>query len=80
MKKISKEIISENNNSKELDNVEIIDLKTFKMPLKAEQTLDLYLDKIDEFYNKIEEDKKDIISQKAKVLEAVLGTDMLKIV
>jgi hypothetical protein len=53
--------------------------KNFKMPDKAEEILDLYITKLEDFYNQIENDKKDVISQKAKVLEAILNTDILKI-
>jgi hypothetical protein len=51
----------------------------FKMPEQAEQTLDMYISKLEEYHSKIGEEKTDVVNQKAKVLQAVLGTDMLKI-
>ncbi len=56
-----------------------INKSEFKMPEQAEKTLDLYLSKLEEYHSKIGEDKNDVVNQKAKILEAVLGTDMLKI-
>ncbi len=60
------------------DKNSIKDFKDFKMPTKAEEILDLYITKLEDFYNQLEDDKKDVISQKAKVLEAILNTDILK--
>ena len=62
-----------------LTNKDTVTPETFKMPEQAEKTLDNYIAKLDEFYSKIGEERIDEISQKAKVLEAILGTDMLKI-
>lgn len=55
------------------------DIKDFKLDKHVEDTLNLYVSKLEEFITKLDDDKKDIISQKSKVLEAILNTDMLKI-
>lgn len=69
-----------NDSKEELSStVGVIDPKTFILNVQAENSLNLYVSKLEEYYSKIGEEKQDIISQKAKVLEAVLGTDMLKI-
>jgi hypothetical protein len=56
-----------------------VSLKEFKLNSIAENTLDLYISKLKDYYSKIGQEQEDIISKKAKVLEAVLGTDTLKI-
>lgn len=59
------------------DKKDVIDPKTFKMPKQAEDTLDSYIAKLEDYYSKIGEEKVDVIAQKAKVLQAVLEADML---
>lgn len=56
---------------------DVIDPAKFKMPEQAEKTLDSYIAKLDDYYSKIGEERFDVIAQRAKVLEAVLETDML---
>jgi len=51
----------------------------FKLNADVENTLNLYLSKLEEYHDNIGKEKEDVISQKAKVLDAILGTDMLKI-
>lgn len=51
--------------------------ENFKMTTVTEETLDMYLKKIQDFYEKLDEEKDDIVTQKAKVLQAVLGIDMI---
>jgi actin-like ATPase involved in cell morphogenesis len=53
--------------------------KEFKLNSDIENTLNLYLAKLEEYHDNIGQEKEDVISQKAKVLDAILGTDMLKI-
>ncbi len=74
---------SSGNAIQNIDSVENVEESitpaTFRMPEQAEKTLDLYILKLNEYYDEIGENKKDIISHKAKLLEAVLGTDRLRI-
>lgn len=77
---------SNNENSKDVKNDKIVEKTTtkvsqkeFKLNSVAENTLDLYISKLKDYYSKIGQEQEDIISKKAKVLEAVLGTDTLKI-
>ncbi len=78
-----KEEISEDIDEKEETSEEVnetsntVDAKNFKLHERAEKTLDSYISKIDEYYSKIDEEKIDVITQKSKVLEAILNTDML---
>ena len=68
------------NNNENNDNVvSEVTPENFIMPEQAEKTLDFYITKLDEYNSKIGEEKVDVISQKALALEAILGTDMLKI-
>jgi hypothetical protein len=73
---------SNNENSKDMQKDNIVEkttTKEFKLNSVAENTLDLYISKLKDYYSKIGQEQEDIISKKAKVLEAVLGTDTLKI-
>ncbi len=56
---------------------DVIDPAKFKMPEQAEKTLDSYISKLEDYYSKIGEERNDVIAQRAKVLQAVLETDML---
>lgn len=59
---------------------ELIETKLdFKFTDEVEKTLNFYLEKLETFIVKLDDDKKEDVNTKAKMLEAVLNTDMLKI-